>query len=102
MPDGDVRSLAFVALVSVNVALIFANRSFSASLMTTVTRRNPVLWLSLIVTGLILALVIAWPPVRDIFQLGRLHADDLALCLAAGLALLVTLEVAKTVVIRGT
>jgi Ca2+-transporting ATPase len=102
MPDGDVRSLAFVALVSVNVALIFANRSFSASLMTTVTRRNPVLWLSLIVTGLILALVIAWPPVRDIFQLGRLHADDLALCLAAGLALLVTLEVAKTVVIRRT
>jgi Ca2+-transporting ATPase len=95
MPDSEVRSLAFVALVAANLGLIFANRSFSASLLTAVTRRNPVLWGSLIVTGLLLGAIITWPPLRDLFRLGPMHLDDLMLCAGAGLVLLLILEMTK-------
>jgi Ca2+-transporting ATPase len=100
MSENEVRSLAFVALVAANVGLIFANRSFSASLLTAVARRNPVLWGSLIATGLLLSVIIAWPPLRDLFRLGPLHFDDLAICVAAGLGLLVALEALKAAMAR--
>jgi Ca2+-transporting ATPase len=95
MPESEVRSIAFMSLVVTNIALIFANRSFSASLWQALARRNPALWLGLGIALGVFAVVLFWPPARALFRLGPLHADDLAICFAAFLGLLVLLELIK-------
>jgi Ca2+-transporting ATPase len=57
LPEDEVRSLTFVSLVFTNFGLIFANRSFSASLLSALRRPNAALWQ-------VLAVVLAsnaWP-----------------------------------------
>jgi Ca2+-transporting ATPase len=95
MPPSEVRSLAFLSLVLVNVALIFANRSFSASLLSAVTRRNRTLWWVLALAGCTLTAMLALPGLRAFLGLGLLHADDLALSMGVALGLLIVLESGK-------
>jgi Ca2+-transporting ATPase len=92
MPDDEVRALAFVSLVATNVALIFVNRSFSQSLLSAFHGGNGVLWIVLGSTAALLATALAWGPARALFRFGPLHGDDLAVCAAAGLGLLVLLD----------
>ncbi|MDB5571187.1 MAG: family hydrolase [Hyphomicrobiales bacterium] len=95
MPVDEVRALAFFSLVMSILALVFVNRSFSASLATAIGRPNLALGIVLVTVASLLALTLAWPVARDLFRFGPLHADDLLFTLAAGLALLVTLETIK-------
>ena len=95
MPEAEVRSLAFVTLVVGNIAVILAGRSFSTSVARAFTRPNPVLWVVLGVDAILLAAILSWPPLRDLFRFGPLHADDLGLCAAVGFGTLVVLELLK-------
>ncbi len=95
MPEAEVRSLTFFALVLGIVALIFVNRSFSASIITAFRRRNAALrWVMLVVT-VMLALTLLVPFAQRMFRFGPLHADDLAVTVAAGLATILILELLK-------
>jgi P-type Ca2+ transporter type 2C len=95
MPENEVRALTFFALVLSIISLILANRSFSASLVAAFRRPNPALaWILLTVT-LILGLSLLWPTASALFRFGPLHADDLALVLAAGVVVLIVLETLK-------
>ncbi|MEZ5829632.1 MAG: cation-translocating P-type ATPase [Dongiaceae bacterium] len=97
MPEAEVRALSFSVLLLTNVGLILINRSFSSSLWRAVSRRNPALW---IVVGIALPLLLAgvsWRPAQALFDFGPLHADDLAICLAAALVLLIALETLKRI-----
>ncbi len=78
------------------VSLIFVNRSFSASLITAFRRPNQALALVLSTVTGILALTLLWPFASDLFRFGPLHLDDLALTLGAGVVVLVTLEMLKS------
>ncbi len=100
MPENEVRALAFFSLVMSIVALIFVNRSFSASLITALGRPNMALGLVLAAVSLMLATTLFWPVAQELFRFGPLHPDDLLLTLGAGLALLVTLESAKFIATR--
>jgi Ca2+-transporting ATPase len=95
MPENEVRALTFVSLVLTNAALIFVNRSFSASLVEALRHANRILWLVLGATAAILAGALAWLPARAMFRFGPLHADDLAVCAAAGIGLLLVLDMLK-------
>ncbi len=95
MPEAEVRSLAFVILVVGNIALILAGRSFSTSVLRAFSRPNPVLWIVLGVDAVLLGVILSWPPMRDLFRLGPLHAADLVLCLAVGFGVLLVLEFLK-------
>lgn len=97
MPEDEVRALAYISVVLTNVALIFVNRSFSASLVSAFSRSNRVLWLVLGVTLSLLTLVLSWGLARDLFRFGPLHMDDLAVCLGAGLAVLLILNLVKPI-----
>jgi P-type Ca2+ transporter type 2C len=100
MPDTEVRALTFFSLVMAIVGLIFVNRSFSASIITALTRRNPALrWVLLSVTAM-LSLTLFWPFASKLFRFGPLHWNDLAVTLAAGVVVLVVLELAKSL-LRG-
>lgn len=95
MPSDEARALAFFSLVLSIVSLILVNRSFSTSLVAAFRRPNPALaWILFAVTA-ILALSLLWPAARMLFRFGPLHADDLAVTLAAGMAVLVLLELLK-------
>jgi Ca2+-transporting ATPase len=95
MPDDEVRALTFVSLVLTNMALIFVNRSFSASLTTAIRRANRVLWAVLAAAAALLALALEWPAARETFRFGPLHADDLTICAAAGIGVLLALDAVK-------
>lgn len=95
LPEGDVRALAFLCLVAVIVSLIFVNRSFSSSIMETLLRPNRTLGLVLLSVVGMLALVTGWTPARQLFGFGDLHLHDIGLTLAAGIAVLICLELGK-------
>ena len=95
MPEDEVRALTFFSLVLSIISLILVNRSFSTSLVAAFRRPNPALaWILLTVT-MILGLSLLWPAASALFRFGPLHADDLALTLAAGIVVLIVLETLK-------
>jgi Ca2+-transporting ATPase len=98
LPEPDVRSLAFAALVAANLGLVLVNRSLGASLFAAITRPNAALWWVVAATATILAGVILLPPARELFHFGPLHADDIVVALACGLIALLLLELAKRLV----
>ena len=95
MPEAEVRSLTFFALVLCIIGLIFVNRSFSASIVTAFRRRNAALrWVMLAVAAMLGATLLL-PFAQRMFRFGPLHADDLLVTVAAGLATILILEVLK-------
>ena len=95
LPERDVRSIAFTALVFANLGLVLVNRSHAASVVAAFGRSNPALWSVVAATAAILAGVILIPSVRDLFRFGPLHWDDIAVALGSGAAVLMLLELAK-------
>ncbi len=92
-----VRSMGFVTLVCANYALIFANRSFSASPLAGLLRPNPSLWISVSGAAGALVLIFSVPALRVFLGLGPLEAGQFLLCAAAAAVLLAALELVKLV-----
>ena len=90
-----VRSMGFLTLICCNYALIFANRSFSASPFAAFSRPNPSLWISIASTVAALGAMFSVPAVRAFLHLGPLQAHQVLLCLAAAGVLLAALEAVK-------
>jgi Ca2+-transporting ATPase len=97
MPEDEVRALAFFSLVISFIALIFVNRSLSASPLKALFRPNPALFIALPCVAAMLAVTLLWPTARALFRFGPLHADDLSLTLGVGVTVLITLELLKAV-----
>jgi Ca2+-transporting ATPase len=95
LPEGDVRALVFTALILANVGLILVNRSFDSSVWQALARPNPALRFLLVGVAAVLALALFFPPAREIFRFGRLHWDDLSVCVIVGAANLILLEKLK-------
>jgi Ca2+-transporting ATPase len=95
MPDDDVRALTFVSLILGIFSLILVNRSFSSSLKLAVLRPNVALLLILLGVCITLGLCLWIPALRELFQFGVLHIDDLALVAGAALLVLFALELLK-------
>lgn len=90
--DAEVRTLGFAAIVSGNLALIFANRSRSESILATLARPNPMLWWMTAGTITALAVTVYMPPVAAVFRFAPLGAGDVGLALAAGIAGMLWIE----------
>jgi len=82
----EVRSLGFAAIVFGNLALIFANRSRSQSILATLARPNPMLWWMTIATFAALTLTLYVPAVAAVFRFAPLGAGEVGLALAGGTA----------------
>jgi P-type Ca2+ transporter type 2C len=95
MPANEVRALTFFSLVMSIVGLIFVNRSFSASIVTALSRPNNALRWVLLAVSVMLGLTLLLPFARELFRFGPLHFNDLSLTVAAGLLVLFTLELVK-------
>ncbi len=95
MPEDEVRALTFFSLVISIVALIFVNRSTSASLARAFLRPNRALAVALPAVAAMLAVTLLWPTASDLFRFGPLHGDDILFTLGVGLVVLVVLELLK-------
>ncbi|MCX6841682.1 MAG: cation-translocating P-type ATPase C-terminal domain-containing protein, partial [candidate division WOR-3 bacterium] len=78
------RALTFATLVVANIGLILTNRSWSQTIIGTLTRPNKALWWVLGGAAVFLAVALYVPWVRDLFKFESLHATDVAICLGAG------------------
>jgi Ca2+-transporting ATPase len=93
--EGEVRTIAFAAIVSGNLALIQVCRSREHSFLATLRRPNPAFWW--ILGGTVSALLVAIyvPPVADLFRFLPLAPGDLLIAAAAGAAGVLWYEAAK-------
>ena len=91
------RAQTFATLVAGILALIFVNRSWSRSIISTFRSRNGALWW--VVGGAIvfLFLVLYVSSLREIFHFAALQPFDLAICLATGALSVVWFEVVKLI-----
>jgi Ca2+-transporting ATPase len=95
--DEEARALTFTTLIIANLGLIFANRSWSRLIITTLRSPNRALWW--VSGGAIgfLAMVLFTPFLLSLFHFKRLHPDDLLLCLVAGICSVLWFEGFKIV-----
>jgi Ca2+-transporting ATPase len=89
--DADARTLTFATLILSYLGLILGNRSWASPLLSSLRRRNPIVWWVCGGALALLAAILGVPAARSIFQFTPLHPDDIALC--AGSALLATLAI---------
>jgi len=89
------RAETFATLVAGILALIFANRSWSRSIISTLRSRNAALWW--VVGGAIgfLVAVLYVPYLREVFHFAALRPYDLVICMGAGALSVVWFEIVK-------
>lgn len=91
----EARSLTFATLVIANLALIFVNRSWHRSFWETLRVPNKTLWWVVGMGVVFLGVIFYTPFFRGLFRFAPLHADDVALCFAAGVLSIGWFEVLK-------
>ena len=98
MPEEDARALAFVALVASNLGLVLVNRTRASALLGVFKGSNRALGWVVAVTASMLGGIMLYPPARELFHFGPLHADAIAAALGGTLALVLVLQQAKKLV----
>ncbi len=95
--ESEARALTYTTLVIANLGLILANRSWSRTILETMSTPNPSLWW--VVGGALafLALVIYVPFIRELFGFAYLHFIDIAICFMAGIASIIWFEGLKVI-----
>lgn len=95
LEEAQSRAAAFAALVSVNFALVFVNRTFGTSVRSAVRGGSAVLWWGIAAALVILTAVFRLPWLRAFLGLGALRPDTVLVSLGAGFGVLLALQYAK-------
>jgi Ca2+-transporting ATPase len=88
----DAIALSFTTLVLANLGLIFANRSWTRTIWSTMQVSNPALWWVVGGTVLFLGATLYVPFLQKLFHFSTLHVNDLVLCLAGGFVSIIWFE----------
>jgi Ca2+-transporting ATPase len=97
----DATALSFTTLVVANLGLIFANRSWSRTIWSTLWTPNSALWWVIGGTTFFLGLALYVPFLRNLFHFSILHPVDLAICLAGGIVSILWFEGLKLFKLKG-
>jgi P-type Ca2+ transporter type 2C len=97
MPEEGVRSVVFATLVSANLFLALANRSFDYALHRTFFYKNPSFMMILGCSALMLLAILYTPFLGLLFGMSSLSIMDLAFCVLAGLVSVIWFEVYKVI-----
>jgi len=93
--EDEARALTYTTLIVANLGLILANRSWSRTILQTLSSPNPALWWVVGGAVLFLAMAIYVPPLRDLFGFAYLHLIDIAVCFMAGMTSIIWFEAMK-------
>jgi Ca2+-transporting ATPase len=93
--EAEARALTYTTLIFANLGLILANRSWSRTILETLSVPNPALWW--VVGGALafLAMALYVPFFRGLFSFAYLHFIDSAICFMAGIASVLWFEALK-------
>lgn len=93
--ENEARALTYTTLIIANLGLILTNRSWSRTILETMSTPNPALWW--VVGGALVALgmVIYVPFLRELFSFAYLHFIDIAICFMAGITSILWFEALK-------
>ncbi len=95
--DDAARTLAFTAIVIANVGLIFTNRSWSRTIIDTLSVPNRALWVVTAGALFFLGLVLTVPFLQGLFRFAPIDTFDLAIAVAVGGISIGWFELAKYV-----
>jgi len=95
-PEAGARSMVFATLVSANLFLSLANRSFEQPMYRTLRYKNPSLPLILGISVVLLLAILYVPFLTKLFGMSALSMANLSWCVLAGFASVVWIEVWKT------
>lgn len=90
--ETEARALTYTTLIIANLGLILTNRSWSRTILETMSTPNAALWWVVVGALIFLGLALYVPILRDLFQFAYLHFIDLAICLMAGVASILWFE----------
>lgn len=93
--EADARTLTITTLIIANLGLIFANRSWSRTILSTLRSPNPALWWISGGTLLFLGLILCVPFLQQLFHFTKLHPSDLVICFSAGIISILWFELLK-------
>jgi len=91
----EARALTYTTLIAANLGLILANRSWSRTILETISTPNPALWWVVGGALVFLAMTIYVPFLRELFNFAYLHFIDLAICFMAGMTSILWFEALK-------
>jgi P-type Ca2+ transporter type 2C len=94
-PVAEARTLSFVTLIISNLCLIISNRSWSRSIIASLSVPNTALKWVISSAALFLGLVIYTPFLQKVFHFGWMHFTDVLIALAAGIISVVWFEIVK-------
>ncbi|MDD1762575.1 MAG: cation-translocating P-type ATPase [Methanothrix sp.] len=97
--EAEARALTYTTLIVANLSLILANRSWSRTILDTMSTPNPALWWVVAGALIFLAMAIYVPFLRELFSFAYLHFIDIAICFVAGMASILWFEALK--ILRG-
>lgn len=95
--ESEARAMTYTTLVVANLGLILANRSWSRTILETMSTPNPALWLVVGSAIVFLVLAIYVPYIRELFSFAHLHFIDIAICFMAGIASVLWFEGLKII-----
>ncbi len=96
-PEEGVRSMVFATLVSANLFLSLANRSFEYTIRKTLFYKNALLPLILGISAVLLLAILYLPFLTNLFNMKPISAANLGLCVLAGFVSVVWFEVWKVI-----
>ena len=91
------RTMAFVTIVTANLALILANRSWAHTIIGTLRKPNKAFWWILIIAMAALILVVYVPQLSRLFAFSPLNPLNLFMSIGAGLVSIIWFEIYKAV-----
>mgnify|MGYP003109941646 CR=1 FL=1 len=91
------RTMVFSTLIVANIFLTLVNRSFYFSIWTTFKYKNPLIWVIISLSFVILLLMIYHPGLGSFFKLEPLHANQLLMVMIAGFTSVIWFEIYKAV-----
>lgn len=97
MPEAVARAFAFATLIVANLALIFANRSRTRTIVESIRAPNKVLWVVTAAALGLLMLALYLPYLAEIFRFAPLPLPQLGLALGIGLVSVLWFEIMKLV-----
>lgn len=95
--DAIVRTIIFITLLFCNIFLTLVNRSFLYTVLKTITYKNNLVPLIIVITLVFIAALVYIPFVRDLFMLNTLSITMLAGCIGVAIVSTLWIDVWKVV-----
>jgi Ca2+-transporting ATPase len=89
------RTMVFLVLITANIFLTLANRSFYYSVFTTLKYKNNLVLLIIGITILLTGLMLFVPPITSFFEFDKLNFNQILLSIGAGFVAVMWFELIK-------